>query len=105
MPVPPERKNKIMHGRISIDGEVLMASDASPGHFHHPQGFSVSLTVGYPADAERKFKALSEGGRVDWRSARPFSRKSSACAPTGSEFPGWSIARRRIDHCLLLAKA
>jgi len=34
MPTPPEWKKKIMHGRISIDGEVLMASDAPPGHFH-----------------------------------------------------------------------
>jgi len=26
--------------QISIDGEVLMASDAPPGHFHQPQCFS-----------------------------------------------------------------
>jgi PhnB protein len=31
MPSPPDRKKKIMHGRISIDGEVLMASDALSG--------------------------------------------------------------------------
>jgi len=61
MPVPPDWKKKIMHGKISIDGEVLMASDAPPGHFHQPQGFSVSLTVPDPADGERKFKALAEG--------------------------------------------
>ncbi len=48
MPSPPERKKKIMHGRISIDGQVLMASDAPPDHFHKPQGFSVSLTVADP---------------------------------------------------------
>src|SRR5664280_1776854 len=65
MPTPAEWRKKIMHGRISIDGEVLMASDAPPGHFHQPQGFAVSLTVGDPADAERKFKALSEGGNVN----------------------------------------
>ena len=39
MPVPPEWNKKIMHARITIDGEVMMASDASPGHFHQPQGF------------------------------------------------------------------
>jgi PhnB protein len=65
MPTPPEWKKKIMHARLSIDGEVLMASDAPPGHFHQPQGFSVSLSVDDPADAERKFKALSEGGKVN----------------------------------------
>jgi PhnB protein len=65
MPSPPERKKKIMHVRFSIDGEVLMASDAPPDHFHKPQGFAVSLTVNDPSEAERKFKALSEGGNVN----------------------------------------
>ena len=59
---PPEWKKKIMHARITIDGEVMMASDAPPGHFQKPQGFSVSLQVEDPADAERRFKALAEGG-------------------------------------------
>ena len=70
MPAPPERKKKIMHARMTIDGTVLMASDAPPEHFHKPQGFSVSLTVGEPAEAERKFEALSEGGSVNM----PFSK-------------------------------
>ena len=72
MPSPPDRKKKIMHGRISIDGEVLMASDAPPDHFHKPQGFSVSLTVAEPAEAERKFKALSEGGSVNMPFGKTF---------------------------------
>ena len=75
MPTPPERKKKIMHARISIDGEVLMASDAPPDHFHKPQGFSVSLTVEDPADAERKFKALSEGGSVNMPFGKTFFSK------------------------------
>ena len=62
MPIPPDYKKKVMHAKITIDGEVLMASDAPPGHFHQPQGFSVSLQVEDPADAERRFKALAEGG-------------------------------------------
>ena len=41
-----------------------MASDAPPGHFQQPQGFSVSLQVEDPAEAERRFKALAEGGSV-----------------------------------------
>ncbi len=44
-----------MHARISIDGEILMASDAPPDHFNKPQGFAVSLTVDDPAEGERKF--------------------------------------------------
>ena len=80
MPSPPDRKKKIMHGRISIDGEVLMASDAPPEHFHKPQGFSVSLTLGNPAEAERKFKALSEDGSVNMPFGKTFfSRGFGMC--------------------------
>jgi PhnB protein len=75
MPIPPEWKKKIMHARLSIDGEVIMASDAPPGRFHQPQGFSVSLQVEDPADAERKFKALSEGGSVNMPFAATFFAK------------------------------
>jgi len=72
---PPERSKKIMHGRISIDGQVLMASDAPPDHFHKPQGFSVSLTIKDPLDAERKFKALSEGGSLNMPFGKTFFSK------------------------------
>jgi PhnB protein len=75
MPSPPDRKKQIMHGRISIGGQVLMASDAPPEHFYKPQGFSVSLMVGDPADAERKFKALSEGGSVNMPFGKTFFSK------------------------------
>lgn len=64
MPIPAEFKTRIMHAQITIDGEVLMASDALPGNFHQPQGFAVSLQVEDPAAAERRFKALAEGGTV-----------------------------------------
>ena len=70
MPAEPGWEKKIMHARMLINGETLMASDAPPDHFHKAQGFSVSLTVADPAEAERKFKALCEGGSVNM----PFSK-------------------------------
>jgi PhnB protein len=80
MPSPPERKKNIMHGRISIDGHVIMASDAPPDRFNKPQGFTVSITVDDPAEAERKFKALSEGGNVHMPFAKTFfSRGFGMC--------------------------
>jgi PhnB protein len=70
MPYAPERKQMIMHGRIAIGGEVLMASDAPPEHYKgKPNGFSVSLTLSDAAEAERKFTALLEGGSI----TMPFS--------------------------------
>jgi len=62
--VPAEWRSKIMHARLVTDDQVLMASDAPPGHYQAPQGFSVSLNVSSAAEAERVFKALSEGGVV-----------------------------------------
>jgi PhnB protein len=75
MKVPAEWKDKIMHAKITIDGEIIMASDAPPGHFQQPQGFSVSLQVEDAADAERRFKALSEGGTVTMPFAKTFFSK------------------------------
>ena len=80
MPSPPERKKQIMHARMSIGGQILMASDAPPDHFQKPQGFAVSLNVTDPAEAERKFKALCEGGNVNMPFGKTFfSRGFGMC--------------------------
>ena len=52
-----------------------MASDAPPGHYQKPQGFSVSLQVEDPDDAERRFKALAEGGTVTMPFGKTFFSK------------------------------
>lgn len=59
--VPPEWRDKIMHVRMSTPGGVLMGSDAPPGHQAKPQGFSVSVSVDDPAEADRIFNGLAEG--------------------------------------------
>ena len=43
---------------------------ATASIFSKPQGFSISLTVTDPADGERKFNALADGGTV----TMPFSK-------------------------------
>jgi PhnB protein len=75
MQTPPEWKKKIMHAKMTIDGEVLMASDSPPDHFRQPQGFGVSLSIDDPDEAERKFKALSEGGVVNMPFGKTFFSK------------------------------
>ncbi len=62
--VPSEWRNKILHARLAVGDEVLMASDAPPDRFQKPQGFSVSLGVKDPAEADRIFQALAENGTV-----------------------------------------
>ena len=62
--VPAEWRNKILHARFVMGDAVLMASDAPPGHYHKPQGFSVSIHINEPARAEDIFRALADGGTV-----------------------------------------
>jgi PhnB protein len=62
--VPAEWRNKVMHARLSLGGELLMGSDAPPDHYKPMQGFSVTLGIDDPAEAERVFHALSDKGTV-----------------------------------------
>jgi PhnB protein len=62
--VPPEWRDKIIHARLVLGDQVLMGSDAPPDHFEKPQGFSVTLGIDDPADAERIFNALAENGTI-----------------------------------------
>src|SRR5258708_25852875 len=62
--VPAEWQKKILHARITIGSAVLMASDAPPGRYSKPQGFSVNIVLTDIKDAERIFSALSEGAAL-----------------------------------------
>jgi PhnB protein len=62
--VPPEWRKKILHARLTVGDQALMGSDAPPDRHEKPQGFSVSLNVDDPRDAERIFHALAENGKV-----------------------------------------
>ena len=62
--VPAEWRKKIIHASLTVGDQVLMASDAPPGRYEEPRGFSVSLNVKNPAEAERIFQALAENGKV-----------------------------------------
>lgn len=43
---------------------VLMGSDAPPDRFEPMKGFSVTLNIAEPAEAERVFDALADKGTV-----------------------------------------
>ena len=62
--VPPAWRHKIMHAFMTVGGTALMGSDAPPERYSEPKGFSVSLQMDDPAEAERVFKALAEKGTV-----------------------------------------
>ena len=62
--MPAEWLKKIIHARLLVDGVPLMGSDAPPDRYEPMQGFSVTLNIKEPAEAERVFKALAEKGTV-----------------------------------------
>lgn len=59
-----EFHQKIIHARIAIGENIIMASDAPPDRFTAPTGFSINIGVDTTEEAERLFKALSEKGEV-----------------------------------------
>ena len=62
--VPPDWSDKIMHGTVTIGGQVLMGGDVAPDKYEAPKGFSLSLAIERPEEAQRVFEALAEGGTV-----------------------------------------
>ena len=62
--VSPEWRDKIIHATLVVGDAVLMGADSPPGNFETPAGFSVTIQVKEPAEAERLFHALAEGGKV-----------------------------------------
>lgn len=61
---PAEFHNKVLHGRLNLNGQVIMASDCPPGRYHKPQGFAITLGVSDAGEAERVFNSLAGDGSV-----------------------------------------
>jgi len=62
--VPPEWGDKLMHARVVVGVHELMGADSPPGSYQQPTGFSVSLSIKEPDEAECIFRALAKDGRV-----------------------------------------
>ena len=62
--VPADWRKKVMHARLVIGDQALMGCDAPPEHYREPSGFSVSLDVQDPREADRIFHELSNNGAV-----------------------------------------
>jgi PhnB protein len=61
---PADWKDKIMHARLVVGDQTLMGSDAPPDHYHKPIGLCVAVGIAEPAEADRVFAALADGGEV-----------------------------------------
>jgi PhnB protein len=62
--LPEGCSNKIIHSTLAVGDQVLQGVDALPGQYQKPQGFSLSININDPAEAERIFDALAQSGAV-----------------------------------------
>ena len=63
--MPPGMNDRVLHARLTVDGQVLMACDSMAGEkYEGMKGFWVSLI--YPSNdkAKRIFDTLAQGGKV-----------------------------------------
>lgn len=74
--IPAQFHGLIMHASLQLGDRMLMASDSPPvpgcPAFEGNKGFSLSLTAGTPAEAEKLFEVLSEGATVTMPLAETF---------------------------------
>jgi len=63
--MPASYRDKIMHVRLQLGDQVLMASDNHPDHpFDGIKGCSIALSVDQADEADRIFNELAQGGVV-----------------------------------------
>ncbi len=60
----PGSENNVMHSCIRIGATEVMLSDGRGGGHPKFEGFCLSLAAADPAEADRLFGALAEGGEV-----------------------------------------
>ncbi len=70
--MPADWRNKIIHATIKIGDALVMGVDAPADHFKKPQGFSLSLDVKDPEEADRLFDALAENGNIEMPMQKTF---------------------------------
>jgi PhnB protein len=62
--VPEAMRDQVMHARLGAGDIVVMGCDCPPERYAKPQGFSISLSSADPAEVEKIFNALVQGGQV-----------------------------------------
>jgi PhnB protein len=68
--------DKVMHASFKVGESLVMASDGMCSGKPHFMGFSLSYPARNPADARKRFDALSTGGHVHMPLGETFFAKS-----------------------------
>ena len=56
--------DKLIHATLTIGDQVLMGSDVAPDRYEAPAGFTLSLQLDDPMEAERLFGELARQGKI-----------------------------------------
>jgi len=62
--VAPELRDKIIHATLIVGESSLMGGDSPADQYQKPKGFNVAIQIKDPAEGERIFGLLSDGGTV-----------------------------------------
>jgi PhnB protein len=73
---PPNSGDKVMHACVRIGDTQIMASDGNCSGKAGFQGFALTLNAANPAEAEKRFNALADGGQVQMPLSETFFAKS-----------------------------
>lgn len=57
-------RKKIGHATFALADHMFSGSDALPGQYQKPQGFTLQFNLSDPVEAERIFTAMAENGTV-----------------------------------------
>ena len=68
----PTDPNKVMHAQFQIGETSIMTSDGRASGHPKFEGFALSLSLPTPADVDKAFAALADGGKVEMPLAKTF---------------------------------
>jgi PhnB protein len=68
----PQDPNKVMHANFSVGQSEIMASDGRAEGQPKFEGFALSISLPTPAEVDKVFNALAEGGGVELPLAKTF---------------------------------
>ncbi|MCU1451667.1 MAG: hypothetical protein JWP02_3837, partial [Acidimicrobiales bacterium] len=71
-PMPADQADLIIHAALTVDGDLLMASDDPTGTGGPVEGFSVSYSAADVGEVKRVFEALADGGKITQALAETF---------------------------------
>ena len=63
-PMPPERKDAVVHARITIGGTQVFGADVPPDRFQPMRSAYLSLLLDSSDEADRIYALLTEGGQI-----------------------------------------